>query len=195
LNRSACRCAAGASAVSRRQARLARRTGQRDCAPQCRCAGVHRQAHALGRPDFLHERLARGDTGRNGLVFGEPHAATDFYYRNELEQMRKDGHLDQLDLAFSRDQSEMAYVQDRMREQGAQLQEGAHLYACGDASRMTKDVDVAAQGRGVRPRRHERRGRTRPRQRARTRQTPRARCLLKGRGLGLAIRWRRRDRF
>ncbi|MEX3962947.1 molybdopterin-dependent oxidoreductase [Paraburkholderia sp. EG286B] len=96
---------------------------------------------------FLHERQARGDTGRNWLFFGEQHAATDFYYRDELEQMRKDGHLDRLDLAFSRDQSEKVYVQDRMREQGAQLwawlQEGAHLYVCGDASRMAKDVDTA----------------------------------------------------
>ncbi|WP_224044301.1 bifunctional nitrate reductase/sulfite reductase flavoprotein subunit alpha [Paraburkholderia unamae] len=96
---------------------------------------------------FLHERRARGDTGRNWLFFGEQHAATDFYYRDELETMRKDGHLDRLDLAFSRDQSEKVYVQDRMREQGAQLwawlQEGAHLYVCGDASRMAKDVDAA----------------------------------------------------
>ncbi|WP_395068219.1 molybdopterin-dependent oxidoreductase [Paraburkholderia silvatlantica] len=96
---------------------------------------------------FLHERQARGDTGRNWLFFGEQHAATDFYYRDELEQMRKDGHLERLDLAFSRDQSEKVYVQDRMREQGAQLwawlQEGAHLYVCGDASRMAKDVDAA----------------------------------------------------
>ncbi|HEY4801556.1 MAG TPA: bifunctional nitrate reductase/sulfite reductase flavoprotein subunit alpha [Paraburkholderia sp.] len=96
---------------------------------------------------FLHERQARGDTGRNWLFFGEQHAATDFYYRDELEQMRKDGHLDRLDLAFSRDQSDKVYVQDRMREQGARLwawlQEGAHLYVCGDASRMAKDVDAA----------------------------------------------------
>jgi sulfite reductase (NADPH) flavoprotein alpha-component len=96
---------------------------------------------------FLHERRARGDAGRNWLFFGEQHAATDFYYRDELELMQKDGHLDRLDLAFSRDQSEKVYVQDRMREQGAQLwawlQEGAHLYVCGDASRMAKDVDAA----------------------------------------------------
>ena len=96
---------------------------------------------------FLHERQARGDTGRNWLFFGEQHAATDFYYRDELEQMHKDGHLDRLDLAFSRDQSDKIYVQDRMREHGAQLwawlQEGAHVYVCGDASRMAKDVDAA----------------------------------------------------
>ncbi|WP_322003908.1 bifunctional nitrate reductase/sulfite reductase flavoprotein subunit alpha [Paraburkholderia tropica] len=96
---------------------------------------------------FLHERRARGDSGRNWLFFGEQHAATDFYYREELEQMHGDGLLNRLDLAFSRDQQDKIYVQDRMREQGAQmwawLQEGAHLYVCGDASRMAKDVDAA----------------------------------------------------
>ncbi|WP_322052091.1 bifunctional nitrate reductase/sulfite reductase flavoprotein subunit alpha [Paraburkholderia bannensis] len=96
---------------------------------------------------FLHERRARGDSGRNWLFFGEQHAATDFYYRDELEQMRGDGLLNQLDLAFSRDQHEKVYVQDRMRENGKQLwswlEEGAHFYVCGDASRMAKDVDAA----------------------------------------------------
>jgi sulfite reductase (NADPH) flavoprotein alpha-component len=96
---------------------------------------------------FLHERLARGDTGRNWLFFGEQHAATDFYYRDELETMRTKGLLTRLDLAFSRDQAEKVYVQDRMREQGAQLwawlEDGAHFYVCGDATRMAKDVDAA----------------------------------------------------
>ncbi|MFM0738479.1 bifunctional nitrate reductase/sulfite reductase flavoprotein subunit alpha [Paraburkholderia xenovorans] len=95
---------------------------------------------------FLHERRARGDTGRNWLFFGEQHAATDFYYRDELEAMRDSGLLTRLDVAFSRDQTEKIYVQDRMREQGAQLwswlEEGAHFYVCGDASRMAKDVDA-----------------------------------------------------
>ncbi|SIO59252.1 bifunctional nitrate reductase/sulfite reductase flavoprotein subunit alpha [Paraburkholderia phenazinium] len=96
---------------------------------------------------FLHERLARGDTGRNWLFFGEQHAATDFYYGDELDTMRAKGLLNRLDLAFSRDQSEKIYVQDRMREHGAELwawlESGAHLYVCGDASRMAKDVDAA----------------------------------------------------
>ena len=96
---------------------------------------------------FLHERRARGDTGRNWLFFGEQHAATDFYYRDELEGMQRDGLLTQLSLAFSRDQAQKVYVQDRMREQGAQLwawlQDGAHFCVCGDASRMAKDVDQA----------------------------------------------------
>ncbi|CAE6928428.1 bifunctional nitrate reductase/sulfite reductase flavoprotein subunit alpha [Paraburkholderia domus] len=95
---------------------------------------------------FLHERRARGDKGRNWLFFGEQHAATDFYYRDELEAMRDSGVLTQLDVAFSRDQTEKIYVQDRMREQGSQLwawlEEGAHFYVCGDASRMARDVDA-----------------------------------------------------
>jgi sulfite reductase (NADPH) flavoprotein alpha-component len=96
---------------------------------------------------FLHERRARGDKGRNWLFFGEQHAATDFYYRDELEAMRDSGVLSRLDVAFSRDQSDKIYVQDRMREQGAQLwswlEDGAHFYVCGDANRMAKDVDAA----------------------------------------------------
>ncbi|MBN3847285.1 molybdopterin-dependent oxidoreductase [Paraburkholderia sp. Ac-20342] len=96
---------------------------------------------------FLHERRARGDRGRNWLFFGEQHAASDFYYRDELEAMRASGLLTQLDVAFSRDQADKVYVQDRMREHGAQLwawlEDGAHFYVCGDANRMARDVDAA----------------------------------------------------
>ncbi|MGA9872180.1 MAG: bifunctional nitrate reductase/sulfite reductase flavoprotein subunit alpha [Rhodococcus sp. (in: high G+C Gram-positive bacteria)] len=99
---------------------------------------------------FLHERRALGHTGLNWLFFGEQHAATDFYYRDELTSMLDDGSLTRLDLAFSRDQSTKVYVQDRMAEHGAQLwrwlQEGAYFYVCGDASRMAKDVDDALEG-------------------------------------------------
>lgn len=99
---------------------------------------------------FLHERRALGHTGPNWLFFGEQHADTDFYYREELEELRRDGFLTELDLAFSRDQSEKVYVQDRMKERGAQLWEwlsgGAHFYVCGDATRMAKDVDQALCG-------------------------------------------------
>ncbi|MFE3292030.1 molybdopterin-dependent oxidoreductase [Rhodococcus sp. NPDC059234] len=99
---------------------------------------------------FLHERRALGHTGPNWLFFGEQHAATDFYYREEIEELRKDGFLTELDVAFSRDQSEKVYVQDRMRERGALvwewLQNGAHFYVCGDANRMAKDVDQALCG-------------------------------------------------
>jgi sulfite reductase (NADPH) flavoprotein alpha-component len=106
---------------------------------------------------FLHERRALGSTGRNWLFFGERSAATDFLYREELESMIADKHLSRLDLAFSRDQEQKIYVQDKMLEQASQfwnwLQDGASIYVCGDASRMAKDVDrtlhsiVEQQGR------------------------------------------------
>ncbi|BCU75287.1 sulfite reductase subunit alpha [Luteolibacter sp. LG18] len=96
---------------------------------------------------FLQERRATGAEGKNWLFFGEQHAATDFYYRDELETLQEQGVLHRLDTAFSRDQKEKIYVQDRMREHGAELwswlQEGAHFRVCGDASRMAKDVDQA----------------------------------------------------
>jgi sulfite reductase (NADPH) flavoprotein alpha-component len=96
---------------------------------------------------FLHQRRAVNHKGRNWLFFGERSAATDFLYRDELEAMHKDGHLSRLDLAFSRDQDRKIYVQDRMREQGAEffrwLEDGATVYVCGDASRMARDVDAA----------------------------------------------------
>ncbi|MFG2616502.1 molybdopterin-dependent oxidoreductase [Streptomyces sp. NPDC048507] len=96
---------------------------------------------------FLEDRRARGHTGANWLFFGEQRAATDFYYREELEAFLASGHLDRLDVAFSRDQRNKVYVQDRMREHGPRLwrwlQDGAHLYVCGDAGRMAKDVDRA----------------------------------------------------
>ncbi|GAA2157617.1 bifunctional nitrate reductase/sulfite reductase flavoprotein subunit alpha [Kitasatospora kazusensis] len=96
---------------------------------------------------FLEQRRALGHHGGNWLFFGEQRRATDFYYRQELEEFRRHGTLTRLDLAFSRDQRAKVYVQDRMRENGAQLwswlQDGAHFYVCGDASRMAKDVDQA----------------------------------------------------
>ena len=98
---------------------------------------------------FLHERRATAAPGRNWLFFGEQRAATDFYYRDELEQMLADGHLTKLATAFSRDQAEKIYVQHRMlenaRELWSWLQDGAHFYVCGDAARMAKDVDAALQ--------------------------------------------------
>jgi sulfite reductase alpha subunit-like flavoprotein len=94
---------------------------------------------------FLHERRALGCRGRNWLLFGDQHAADNFYYRTELEDMFRDGFLTRLDLAFSRDQRERVYVQHRMLEHGAELwswlQSGAHIYVCGDAARMARDVD------------------------------------------------------
>ena len=96
---------------------------------------------------FLDERRARGHRAPNWLFFGEQHRATDFYYEDELAAHLADGTLTRLDLAFSRDQRAKVYVQDRMREHGpllwSWLQDGAHFYVCGDASRMAKDVDRA----------------------------------------------------
>ncbi len=99
---------------------------------------------------FLHERAARGASGRNWLFFGDQHRATDFVYEDELTELRGRGVLTELDLAFSRDQAEKVYVQTRMRERSrdlyAWLEDGAHVYVCGDASRMAKDVEAALLG-------------------------------------------------
>ncbi len=96
---------------------------------------------------FLEERQATGAKGRNWLFFGDQKYATDFLYEEQLTGWQKSGHLTRLDLAFSRDQSQKIYVQDRMLEHAGQLwswlQDGAHFYVCGDASRMAKDVDAA----------------------------------------------------
>ncbi|MBV9657087.1 MAG: sulfite reductase subunit alpha, partial [Verrucomicrobia bacterium] len=109
---------------------------------------------------FLEERQATGAAGKNWLFFGAQKAASDFFYREQLEAMQKAGVLTRLSLAFSRDQAEKIYVQTRMLEHAAELwqwlEEGAHFYVCGDASRMAKDVDAAlhqsiaeAGGRGA----------------------------------------------
>ena len=96
---------------------------------------------------FLQERRALGHTGPNWLFFGEQHASTDYYYRDEIEQMRADRLLTELDLAFSRDQRDKIYVQHLMRKRGDQLwrwlQDGAQVYVCGNAEPMAKDVDRA----------------------------------------------------
>jgi sulfite reductase (NADPH) flavoprotein alpha-component len=96
---------------------------------------------------FLQEREYRGATGKNWLFFGDRNAETDFMYRGEIETMQAKGLLTRLDLAFSRDQAEKIYVQDRMREHGAELfawlEEGGYFFVCGDAYRMAKDVDKA----------------------------------------------------
>jgi sulfite reductase (NADPH) flavoprotein alpha-component len=96
---------------------------------------------------FLEDRQVAGATGRNWLFFGDQQRACDFLYQEELNAWRERGHLRRLDLAFSRDQKEKVYVQDRMREQSRELFEwleaGAHFYVCGDARRMAKDVDAA----------------------------------------------------
>jgi sulfite reductase (NADPH) flavoprotein alpha-component len=96
---------------------------------------------------FLHDRRASGAKGKTWLFFGDQHQATDFLYRDEIEEFLRDGTLTRLDTAFSRDQAEKMYVQHRMLEHAAELfrwlEEGACFYVCGDATRMAKDVDAA----------------------------------------------------
>ena len=96
---------------------------------------------------FLQERKASGAQGKNWLFFGHQRSATDFFYRDELDELRREGVLTRLSLAWSRDAEQKFYVQDRMREVGADLwrwlEEGAHIYVCGDAKRMAKDVEAA----------------------------------------------------
>lgn len=96
---------------------------------------------------FLEERRAVGAHGRNWLFFGERQRATDFLYGDEIATWQRDGLLTRLDLAFSRDQADKVYVQHRLRERGdevwAWLQDGAHIYVCGDAKAMARDVDGA----------------------------------------------------
>jgi sulfite reductase (NADPH) flavoprotein alpha-component len=96
---------------------------------------------------FVQERAATGATGRNWLFFGDQKRATDFLYEEEWQEFLAKGQLTRLDTAFSRDQLLKVYVQDRMRENAAELwrwlEGGAHFYVCGDAKRMAKDVDVA----------------------------------------------------
>jgi sulfite reductase (NADPH) flavoprotein alpha-component len=96
---------------------------------------------------FLQERAATGAGGRNWLLFGNPHARHDFLYQVEWQQALKAGQLQRLDLAFSRDQADKVYVQHKLREHGRDLfdwlEGGAHLYVCGDATRMARDVEDA----------------------------------------------------
>jgi sulfite reductase (NADPH) flavoprotein alpha-component len=96
---------------------------------------------------FVQDRAAGGTSGRNWLFFGNPHARSDFLYQLEWQDALKRGELHRLDLAFSRDQAHKVYVQDRLRERGADvfawLEGGAHFYVCGDATRMAKDVHAA----------------------------------------------------
>jgi len=94
---------------------------------------------------FLHERMATKAPGRNWLFFGHQRRDFDFFYEDELNGMKASGVLTRLSLAWSRDGDQKFYVQDRMREVGRDLwswlAEGAHVYVCGDAKRMAKDVE------------------------------------------------------
>ncbi len=107
---------------------------------------------------FLQERDNAGATGQNWLFFGNPHFTRDFLYQVELQDYLKRGVLSKLDVAFSRDQAQKVYVQDKLKAKGEEvwswLQQGAHLYICGDGNRMAKDVhqallDIAAEHGGL----------------------------------------------
>lgn len=96
---------------------------------------------------FMQQRAADGAPGKNWLFFGNPHFTEDFLYQVEWQSYVKEGVLSRIDLAWSRDQKEKVYVQDKLRAQGAELwrwiNDGAHIYVCGDANRMAKDVEQA----------------------------------------------------
>ncbi|MGO2337282.1 NADPH-dependent assimilatory sulfite reductase flavoprotein subunit [Providencia sp.] len=96
---------------------------------------------------FLQQRDNDGATGKNWLFFGNPHFVDDFLYQVEWQRYVKDGLLTRISLAWSRDQAQKIYVQDKLREQGKEvwdwLEQGAHIYVCGDANRMAKDVEQA----------------------------------------------------
>ncbi|KEY58155.1 NADPH-dependent assimilatory sulfite reductase flavoprotein subunit [Serratia sp. DD3] len=94
---------------------------------------------------FMQQREAVGAKGDNWLFFGNPHFTEDFLYQVEWQRYVKEGLLTRIDLAWSRDQAHKVYVQDKLRQQGAEvwrwIQQGAHLYVCGDANHMAKDVE------------------------------------------------------
>lgn len=96
---------------------------------------------------FMQQRAADEAPGKNWLFFGNPHFTEDFLYQVEWQRYVKEGVLSRIDLAWSRDQKEKIYVQDKLREQGAELwrwiNDGAHIYVCGDANRMARDVEQA----------------------------------------------------
>lgn len=96
---------------------------------------------------FMQQREAEEASGENWLFFGNPNYTQDFLYQTEWQRFVKDGVLNKVSLAFSRDQEQKIYVQHRMLEQGAEiyqwLEQGAHIYVCGDANHMAKDVQDA----------------------------------------------------
>ena len=96
---------------------------------------------------FMQEREASEAEGDNWLFFGDQTFTQDFLYQVEWQSYLKSGLLTKIDLAFSRDQAEKIYVQDRLKENTSEvfswLERGAHIYVCGDMSRMAKDVETA----------------------------------------------------
>jgi sulfite reductase (NADPH) flavoprotein alpha-component len=95
---------------------------------------------------FIEERAAAGARGKSWLFFGERNFTFDFLYQLEWQDYLKEGALSRIDVAFSRDQPEKIYVQDRLWQQRGDLvrwiAEGAHIYVCGDEKGMGRDVDA-----------------------------------------------------
>lgn len=95
---------------------------------------------------FVEERAELGARGKSWLIFGERNYTNDFLYQLEWQEHLASGALSRIDVAFSRDQPEKIYVQDRLWEQRADLlkwiDDGAHIYVCGDEKGMARDVDV-----------------------------------------------------
>ncbi len=97
---------------------------------------------------YLQERKAVGAKGKNWLFFGSQRESCDYFYRDEFDALKRDGILTRIDCAFSRDQAQKVYVQNRMLENATEIwkwldADGAHFFVCGDARRMAKDVDAA----------------------------------------------------
>lgn len=96
---------------------------------------------------FMQQRVAEGVAGDSWLFFGNPYFEQDFLYQTEWQQYLKSGALSRISLAFSRDQAEKVYVQHKIKQQAKELwlwlERGAHIYLCGDAERMAKDVHQA----------------------------------------------------
>ena len=96
---------------------------------------------------FVEERAERGASGRNWLFFGDRTFSEDFLYQLEWQRHLRDGHVTRMDVAFSRDTEHKIYVQQRIRERGAELwrwiEAGAVIYVCGDAKHMAPDVHEA----------------------------------------------------
>ena len=140
-----------------RRAHQARRRAQglRAEGPRIRAAAGSEDADHHDRAGHRHRAVPRlparpqatGAPGKNWLFFGHQRSDCDFFYPEELNAMKTSGLLTRLSLAWSRDGDKKFYVQDRMREVGREvwtwLAEGAHLYICGDAKRMAKDVERA----------------------------------------------------
>lgn len=93
---------------------------------------------------FLQHREANNQKGKTWLFFGERRFHSDFLYQVEWQKLQKDGYLEKIDVAFSRDQEEKIYVQNRLierqKEVFAWLNNGANIYLCGDMKQMARDV-------------------------------------------------------